>query len=123
MSRIEYPVCFYQTCKGTLSHLSAKNLEYFDLPVVNLSFGQIYGMKPAVDKFTKEFTTKNYFNFKRDTAVSLSSLELDQITIKGLSKKNAIKIKVQKNDTEITIDQFISFTKSINPDFIVSLTE
>ena len=56
-------------------------------------------MKPAVDKFTNEFSTKNYFNIKRETAISLSSLELDQITIKGLSNKNAVKMKVSKNDT------------------------
>ena len=80
-------------------------------------------MKPAIDQFTSEFTTRHYFNIKRESALCLSPLELDQITIKGLSKKNAIKIKVQKNDTEISIEQYLAFIKSLDPDYIVSLTE
>jgi len=60
-----------------LSHLSAKNLEFFDIPVMNLSFGQIFGMKTALEEFTREFTAKTYFNIRRETKVCISPLELD----------------------------------------------
>jgi hypothetical protein len=51
MDKLKTPICVYQTFKGSLSHLSALNLTNFEIDALNLTFGQIYGLKPAVELF------------------------------------------------------------------------
>ena len=53
----------------------------------------------------------------------MNPLEIGIYNIKGLSKLDAVKIQVQSSITEVTNQDYLSFLKKINPDYIVSLSE
>jgi hypothetical protein len=50
---------------------------------------------------------RKYLNIQKNTKIFISPLEIDYVNIKGLSKNDAIKIHVSKNDTEVKNTEYI----------------
>lgn len=123
LKNLKTPLCFYQTRKGTLLHLTPENQSFFELEALLLSLGDFVNLKPVLSKFHEEkFTIHKFLGFNNKICV-LSPIDSIKKCIEGINKKTAVKICTTKGYEEFSIDDFLEIVNLIKPDVLIGLTE
>lgn len=123
LKTLKTPLCFFQTRKGTLLHLTPENQSFFEIEALLLSLGDFVNLKPVLSKFHEEnFTIHKFLGFTNKICV-LSPIDSIKKCIEGINKKNAVKISTTKGYEEFSIDNFLEIVNLIKPDVLIGLTE
>ena len=123
LKSLKTPLCFYQTRRGTLLHLTPENQSFFELDAVLLSLGDFLNMDALFSLFPNtDLSLHKFLGFQKKLCV-LTSMDTIKKCLKGINKKTAVKVCTVKGFEECSIEDFINLATLMKPDVLVSLTE
>ena len=122
LSKLTAPMAVFTTRKGSIYHMTSETQRESKIQAINLNIGEFF-KGPQLELLKKEkLGLLKYLNLESyKTVLSFYSAAAEKKP-KGTSEERSVQI-FSKGYHRLTLDEYISHTKFINPAIVTSLTE